>query len=308
MAKKKQIIISEEELTPTTLAMVQDKKKANIFGIIWIFIIFAIFVAGVIYLPDITAYINNYLNPETTEPSGGKSDTPKDNSDNTDNKVVEYTIASDLEITEEKFKISNISIENNNIKFKITNLTSEVLELKKEHFFINLYNENKKLLQRIYLQDVVSPNSETDGTYFLTDNGATILSLVNINESDYPVHIVEANEKGVATLTCIKENEKIEYVLENNKVNVTNLIYEVSVLDANFNSILSNYQIMQSTYNSIEGVSSKMSVNNNILTFETIINLKTVKNDALNLKVVYPNGTDAKVIYFENTASGYTCN
>ena len=59
LAKKKQIVISEEELVPTTLAVVQDKKKANVFGMIWIFIIFIIFIAGVIYLPEISAYINS---------------------------------------------------------------------------------------------------------------------------------------------------------------------------------------------------------------------------------------------------------
>ena len=42
MAKKKQIVINEEELTPTTLAVVEDKKKVSILGIFWLFLIFAI--------------------------------------------------------------------------------------------------------------------------------------------------------------------------------------------------------------------------------------------------------------------------
>ena len=44
MAKKKQIVINEEELTPTTLAVVEDKKKVSILGIFWLFLIFAIFI------------------------------------------------------------------------------------------------------------------------------------------------------------------------------------------------------------------------------------------------------------------------
>ena len=62
MAKKKQIVINEEELTPTTLAVVEDKKKESILGIFWLFLIFAIFIVGVIYLPEISQYINNYFN------------------------------------------------------------------------------------------------------------------------------------------------------------------------------------------------------------------------------------------------------
>lgn len=307
LAKKKQIVISEEELVPTTLAVVQDKKKANVFGIIWIFIIFIIFIAGVIYLPEISAYINSYLNPDVVVPSTPSKDNKKEDDTKDETSVKEYKIANDLEITEESFKISNFNIENNTIKFKITNLTSEVLELKDAHYFVNLYSDNKKLLQRIYLQDILSPSSETDAAYDLSDSSAKVISLVKISEEEYPSHIVTVPEEGVATLTCTKNYEKVEYLLNNNKVYVANLIYEVNTTDVNFNNLYNNYQTLQTTYNNIEGVSSNITLENGLLSFKTIINLSSVKSDTLNLKTIYPFGTDAKVIYFEMTASGYTC-
>lgn len=307
LAKKKQIVISEEELVPTTLAVVQDKKKANVFGMIWIFIIFIIFIAGVIYLPEISAYINSYLNPDVVVPNTPSKDNKKEDDTKDETSVKEYTITNELEIAEESFKISNFNIENNTIKFKITNLTSEVLELKDAHYFINLYNDSKKLLQRIYLQDIISPSSEADATYDLSDSSASIISLVKISEEEYPSHIVTVPEEGVATLTCTKNYEKVEYLLNNNKVYVTNLLYEVNTTDANFNNLYNNYQALQTTYNNIEGVSSNITLENGLLSFKTIINLSSVKSDALNLKTIYPFGTDAKVIYFEMTASGYTC-
>ena len=307
LAKKKQIVISEEELVPTTLAVVQDKKKANVFGMIWIFIIFIIFIAGVIYLPEISAYINSYLNPDVVVPNTPSKDNKKEDDTQDDTSVKEYTITNELEIAEESFKISNFNIENNTIKFKITNLTSEVLELKDAHYFINLYSDNKKLLQRIYLQDIISPSSEADATYDLSDSSASIISLVKISEEEYPSHIVTVPEEGVATLTCTKNYEKVEYLLNNNKVYVANLIYEVNTTDVNFNNLYNNYQTLQTTYNNIEGVSSNITLENGLLSFKTIINLSSVKSDTLNLKSVYPFGTDAKVIYFEMTASGYTC-
>lgn len=307
LAKKKQIVISEEELVPTTLAVVQDKKKANVFGMIWIFIIFIIFIAGVIYLPEISAYINSYLNPDVVVPSTPSKDNKKEDDTKDETSVKEYKIANDLEITEESFKISNFNIENNTIKFKITNLTSEVLELKDAHYFVNLYSDNKKLLQRIYLQDILSPSSETDAAYDLSDSSAKVISLVKISEEEYPSHIVTVPEEGVATLTCTKNYEKVEYLLNNNKVYVANLIYEVNTTDVNFNNLYNNYQTLQTTYNNIEGVSSNITLENGLLSFKTIINLSSVKSDTLNLKTIYPFGTDAKVIYFEMTASGYTC-
>lgn len=307
LAKKKQIVISEEELVPTTLAVVQDKKKANVFGMIWIFIIFIIFIAGVIYLPEISAYINSYLNPDVVVPNTPSKDNKKEDDTKDETSVKEYTITNELEITEESFKISSFNIENNTIKFKITNLTSEVLELKDAHYFVNLYSDNKKLLQRIYLQDIISPSSEADATYDLSDSSAKVISLVKISEEEYPSHIVTVPEEGVATLTCTKNYEKVEYLLNNNKVYVANLIYEVNTTDVNFNNLYNNYQTLQTTYNNIEGVSSNITLENGLLNFKTIINLSSVKSDTLNLKSVYPFGTDAKVIYFEMTASGYTC-
>ena len=307
LAKKKQIVISEEELVPTTLAVVQDKKKVSFFGMIWIFIIFIIFITGVIYLPEISAYINSYLNPEVVVPSTPSKDNKKEDDTQDDTSVKEYTITNELEIAEESFKISSFNIENNTIKFKITNLTSEVLELKDAHYFVNLYSDNKKLLQRIYLQDILSPSSETDAAYDLSDSSAKVISLVKISEEEYPSHIVTVPEEGVATLTCTKNYEKVEYLLNNNKVYVANLIYEVNTTDVNFNNLYNNYQTLQTTYNNIEGVSSNITLENGLLSFKTIINLSSVKSDTLNLKSVYPFGTDAKVIYFEMTASGYTC-
>ena len=178
MAKKKQIVINEEELTPTTLAVVEDKKKVSILGIFWLFLIFAIFIVGVIYLPEISQYINNYLNPDVVTP-----DTPSDNKNNTiddDNKttIKEYVISENPEIIFEKFKINNIVVYESNISFDIINTSNEILELANYNYFINLYNQNKKLLQRLMLRDeVVSPNETLKATFSLTDSNVYSLTI-----------------------------------------------------------------------------------------------------------------------------------
>lgn len=308
LAKKKQIIISEEELVPTTLAIIEDKKKASIFGIVWIFVIFVIFIVGVIYLPEISSYVNNYLNPDITEPNL-PSNNNKNNNDNDNEKVEKkYTISNELVIKETEFKISNFNIENSkSITFKITNLTDEVLELKKSHYFINLYNDNKKLLQRIYLQEILSPNGETVASYTINDNNIAVISLVKILEADYPSYIVPVPENGTPTLTCTKDYEKIEYLFKDNKVYATNLIYEVNTNDVNFASLYSNFQLLQTTYNNTEGVSSSLEILNGVVNFKTIISLSSNASEKLNLKMVYPYETNAKIINFEMTANGYTC-
>ena len=65
---------------------------------------------------------------------------------------------------------------------------------------------------------------------------------------------------------------------------------------------------MQATYNSVEGVTSSVDINNNTLYFRTIINLNIFKTNNVNIKNVYLKDTDAKVINFEMNAKGFTCN
>ena len=306
MAKKKKIVISDEELVPTTLAVVQDKKKASIFGIVWLFVIFVIFIGGVIYLPEISTYVNNYLHPEAAVPSNNGSTTTKEEDDEEEEKTKEYTISSELVITLEKFTLSNFNVDNNTLFFKVNNLTSEVIDLSDLHYFMEIYNESKKLLKRIYLQDILSPSGVLDESITLSEV-PSIISLAVIEEDEYPAHVVDTLEDGVATLVCTKDYERLEYSLSSNKAYVTNIIYEVDLQDPNFNTLLSNYQVMQTTYNTIEGVSSTITTENNKLVFKTIVNLSTLNENTLNLKTIYPYGTDAKVIYFELSSSGYTC-
>lgn len=308
MAKKKQIVINEEELTPTTLAVVEDKKKVSILGIFWLFLIFAIFIVGVIYLPEISQYINNYFNPDVVTP-----DTPSDNKNNTtddDNKTIikEYVISDKPEIIFEKFKINNIVVYENNISFDIINTSNEILELANYNYFINLYDQNKKLLQRLMLRDeVVSPNETLKVTFSLTDSNAYSLTILSISKDNYPAYVATADENNMATLTCTKDYEKVDYLLNNNKVYAISLLYEVGVDDANFNTLYGTYQAMQVSYNSIEGVSSSIETINNVLSFRTIINLNTIGDEKINLKTFYPKDTDAKVMNFELTSMGYTC-
>jgi len=60
MAKKKNvdIVITDKELTPTIIGKLDTKEKSPILLIF----IFIIFIAVAIFLPDITSYVEDYLN------------------------------------------------------------------------------------------------------------------------------------------------------------------------------------------------------------------------------------------------------
>lgn len=310
MAKKKMIVVDyDKELTPVTLAVKEDKKKASIFGIVWIVLIFGIFILGVIYLPDIASFVNNYFNPDVVTPSGGNNNKNNGNDDvnSDDEKIKEYVISDSLEITFDSFKINNIKKENNKISMDIVNTSNEILDLSKDNYFINMYSESKTLLKRVMLGDVIVSVGNAYTVSYDTDENVYMLSVYNLSKKDYPAYVVTSDESNMGTLTCTKEYEKIDYLTNNNKVYAINLLNEVSSSDTNFNTLYATYQAMKNTYDSVEGISSSLDVINNVLTFRSIINLNVVLDGSINLKSYYPKDTDAKVIYFEMTSMGYTC-
>lgn len=310
MAKKKMIVVDyDKELTPVTLAVKEDKKKASIFGIVWIVLIFGIFILGVIYLPDIASFVNNYFNPDVVTPSGGNNNKNNGNDDvnSDDEKIKEYVISDNLEITFDSFKINNIKKESNKISMDIVNTSNEILDLSKDNYFINMYSEGKKLLKRVMLGDVIVSVGSTYTVSYDIDENVYMLSVYNLSKKDYPAYVVTSDESNMGTLTCTKEYEKIDYLTNNNKVYAINLLSEVSSSDTNFNTLYATYQAMKNTYDSVEGISSSLDVINNVLTFRSIINLNVVLDGSINLKSYYPKDTDAKVIYFEMTSMGYTC-
>lgn len=310
MAKKKMIVVDyDKELTPVTLAVKEDKKKASIFGIVWIVLIFGIFILGVIYLPDIASFVNNYFNPDVVTPSGGNNNKNNSNDDvnSDDEKIKEYVISDSLEITFDSFKINNIIKENNKISMDIVNTSNEILDLSKDNYFINMYSEGKKLLKRVMLGDVIVSVGSTYTVSYDVDENVYMLSVYNLSKKDYPAYVVTSDESNMGTLTCTKEYEKIDYLTNNNKVYAINLLNEVSSSDTNFNTLYATYQAMKNTYDNVEGISSSLDVINNVLTFRSVINLNVVLDGSINLKSYYPKDTDAKVIYFEMTSMGYTC-
>lgn len=310
MAKKKMIVVDyDKELTPVTLAVKEDKKKASIFGIVWIVLIFGIFILGVIYLPDIASFVNNYFNPDVVTPSGGNNNKNNGNDDvnSDDEKIKEYVISDNLEIIFDSFKINNIKKENNKISMDIVNTSNEILDLSKYNYFINMYSEGKKLLKRVMLGDVIVSVGSTYTVSYDIDDNVYMLSIYNLSKKDYPAYVVTSDESNMGTLTCTKEYEKIDYLTNNNKVYAINLLNEVSSSDTNFNTLYATYQAMKNTYDNVEGISSSLDVINNVLTFRSVINLNVVLDGSINLKSYYPKDTDAKVIYFEMTSMGYTC-
>lgn len=307
MAKKKPVVIIDEELTPTVLAVKRDNKKSSVFSILWLIVIFAIFIAGVIYLPEISSYVNSYLNPEVNTPVNKPSVKPKEEEEEKKEEK-EYKLSDNPEITLYNFKINNIQIENGTISFDIINTGKEMLDFSKYNYFIQLYGSHKSLLERIMIKDLIIGIDGTENFSFnIKNSNIESISLVNIGVNEYPNYSLEESENGAATLKCTKDFETINYLFNMGKLYAIQDIMDISKNNSEYNNFYSNYMALSTTYNNIAGVASAVNESTDSLRFTTTINLSEYKEKTLSIKNIYNKDTEAKVIKFELEASGYTC-
>lgn len=303
MAKKKNVVqISDEELTPTVLATIEEKKGNSIL----LLILFAIFIAVVFFLPDITNYVDSYLNPEI------KSNTPIVNNPTNSNEeeevtITKYNYSDKLTIDKKKFTLTDFSIADNTLSFKINNIQSGTLSMNNFNYYLELYSSDNTLLQRIKVDDItVNSNSSVDLKYAIENNNVSYFTFIEISKDEYPAYTPSSDKDGKATMVCTKDKEKINYILNNNKLTTIEDYYEVNQNDENYETLLTTYQSLATTYNALEGVTSYINIEDSKFTFSTYFDLSN--NNSLNVsKIVYPKDTTAKVIKFELNARGYVC-
>lgn len=304
MAKKKEIQIVDKELTPTVLAVVESKKKVSVFGMVWIFIIFLLLILGTLYLPEISNYVSNKINPGVSDDYGDDSSVinNKDEDDALKEETTEYNISENPVIDTDNFQINNIVLNNNTITFNITNKTTQTLNFDEENYFLSLYSSSKTLLERIMINNVILNSGEAKNlSYNIQSANISIISLNNIKTEEYPAFTAVGG-----LLTCTKDYETIKYLFNDNKLYGIQDIYEVPVSDENYANLYATYNLLSQSYTSLDGVQSSVTTENDVLKFQTIIGFRD-SSVAINKREIYSKDTDAKIIKFELESSGYAC-
>ena len=307
MAKK--VVIVDEELTPTVLAIKKNKRGS----ILWLIIIFVALIAAAIYLPDITTYVSEKLGFSVDDPSSLLGPSNADNDDTNDNESDEsaefqkYVLSDNPNFIVDDMTLSNFVIQNNTITFTITNNGSEIIDLSEEYYYLNLYN-GETLLERIKVADnIIGVNSSENIQYEITSNNITEIAFLEITVEEYPSYTIEADSLGNGTLTCVKDYETITYSFNKNQLITIEDVYVVATTDPNYSTLYSSYQALSTTYSNINGVTSNIVVENNSLHFTTSVNLRTLVDGTFNNRIYYPFNTDGKVINFELESQGYIC-
>ena len=220
MAKK--VVIVDEELTPTVLAT----KKVKRGSMIWLIIIFAAFIVAAIYLPEITAYVNERFNlgieiPE--EITSNNNDNQEDAEEEAE-ELQKYQLTNELSFTVDDLTLSNFIVANNKISFNIKNNSTENIDLSQKNYYLNLYNTdtegNDTLLFRIKVSDnIISANNKINLSYDVTTMEISEVAFLEITQEEIPAYVVSTDDSGNGVMRCLKGYETVTYSFNDNQVN-----------------------------------------------------------------------------------------
>ena len=315
MAKKQkeEIIISNTPLEPTTIGVIETKENGPIFTIIWIII----FIAGIFLLPHISTWIQEGSLPsikdKPKDPIVNNVDPGKESEE-----IEYYELKNNLKIKVEEFQFQNFEISENDLKFQILNQGGKTNFFEQNKYFIELYTEEKLLLQRFKV-----PSEEV-----ITTSNMLFERIQNINETPYYVALVKKEEKdyppvplgenviGNPILTCKKENQTLVYEFQKEEdktylfsIKESNTFTESTTSD--YVNILEENTLLNGVYNNTNGLKSELVPIRNGFTFTVTIDLKNILSSSLNRyfknEIYYSKDTEAKTISFELLASGYFC-
>ena len=288
----------------------EDKQK----GVIGLIIIFVLLIGFTFGLPEITKYYK-----EKTETSKEYNEITESKEQNTiDAEVlplVYYEIDLNTEFSVDKLKFSGLIKEQTDdyyLRLNVLNRSNKSFEYD-EKYYIELYNAEKTLLERVKLiskQSILPNNSLTIDLPINVNSytNATLITISTKTEIDYQEVNLNTKEEDYEILTCNNGNRNIFYYFKEEKLAKITDIFEYSNTNEQiFDSVLKTYTSQAAKYNNIEGVSSNIVDTNLSFTMNTEIDLSKANLDALNSFYYFNKNTLPKVVKFEMESMRYSC-
>ena len=313
MAKKNQKVeIENIELKPQVIGKVL-KKKNNTGRV---FIIFIAFILTIVFLPNITVFLNNIFGMKispTIIDNNKENDHQKTHENNTtgSSKELEYVVFNEhTEIKKDNYTLNSFTILNNSLSFNIQNNLEKSLDLSKEKLYLETYNESKTLIERFKIDlGVLGSKKSQMVKVNLTNTSIFYIAFVSKTTNDYPVVDLEKNDLGYSSLTCKLGIDTINYTFKNDElVKVKEeVIYNFNVLDQNYSNEFTKYQTKCTNYDIINGVNTSFNNSSNGFTAIIEADMAILEEDKLEEKYYYKYKEVPKVIKFEMETYGYKC-
>lgn len=315
MARKKKryknIKLEQSELTPTAIGIFENRKKSSIGTVV----ILGIFILAVIFLPDISEYVNNYLNkvPGTSaKPNNpGKKPTPEKPTIGDDNLIA---FIDDLKVTNEEITVSNFIIDKEtlNISYDITNNLSSSQDIEELNYYLEIFSTEQMLIERVKLSDEILLNSGAFTTIKRTikEESATTIGFISIikkNINEYPLVELNKNEDGSSSLVCSNAHDKVTYKFSEDKLKEVTSEASYLSTEVNYQELYEINKVKANNYNNKLGITSTFFENESGYNITTSVNLSEIDRIYIFNADSFKLDTEPKVVKFEMEAQGFKC-
>lgn len=310
--KKTQIKLSEKELEPVTIGILEENKK-GLLGLIFLFIIF---IAFALFLPNITSYVNKLLDKEkgvvVTPKEEEKENEPEENEE-----IQMYDLNEDLAFSVNHLTFSNFNTYQTGqgyfLSFNILNEGEVKVDFSENKYFIETYSLEKTLLDRhIFNYSVVNAKANATQIIQLSEEEYKEFSKMVISlktDKDYNDVTLSKEKDDEYTLECKKEESNIVYTFDqnNNLIKIADTFTYKNDNSANYITQRTLYLNRVANYNNKKGVSSNLIEISSGFTATTEIEIKEYNWEDLNNEYYYKTNATPKVVKFEMEARGFTC-
>lgn len=309
--KYKNIKLEQSELTPTAIGIFESKKKSAIGTIV----ILGIFILAVIFLPNISEYVNNYLNKvpgSTTKPSYPNKKPNVEKPTIGDDTLVAFT--DNIKVINDDITISNFIIDQTNltISYDITNNLSNSENIEELNYYLEIFSTEQTLIERVKLADDFTLNSGAFTTVkrtITTESATTIgfISIIKKTINDYPLVQLNTAEDGSSSLVCSNTHEKVTYKFSAEKLKEVTSEASYLSTDSNYQEQYEANKLKANNYNSKLGIASTFFEHENGYNITTIVNLNEIDRIYIFNADSFKLDTAPKVVKFEMEAQGFKC-
>lgn len=297
MAKRKKlkdVKINEQELTPTVLGYLNEKKANPLFLIV----VFGILLTFLYFLPEVNQYIEH---KRGNDYSGNVPYVPSDNEEKFEQNDAgkEFKLNSNLVITMNELTLSSFELGAENISFKVTNNSDKIIDFGQKGYYLYLKDTDDNISDIIKLDNiVVLEENEKDLVYDI--KGIDVDKIyVDIFKEEYLSEIELVND----VLTCRLDEETYLYSFQNDSLIGENYLYE------NYNAsdtLIYQYQKRKDKYAVYEGVEITFK-GETYLYYEVKVDPNVADTTKLNDEFIFDKSYKAKVIKFRLEENGFSC-
>ncbi len=304
--KNQKVVIADEELKPTVLYTIKER-KTNFIGLI---LLVGLFVAVIYFLPEAYDMYDKYRKEKQGIPvlnnKKPQGNTVDDNPGSEEE--VKYEFSNTLKISNDDITLNSFNFGNNTLSFIITNNKNTNESYKDKNYYLEIYNDSDVLVKRIKIaEDVLSANGTQSYSYQINATTISYLYLKEIKKENYATVTLNENSEKVATIVCKNNEETLTYTF-NNKELVT-IKDEVSFSNTinNYSERVTNYRSLYEKYRGYDLTNIGVGEMFGTFTFNIEMDLSKVNVANFSNNNYYAAKTSADVVNFEVEARGYSC-